>query len=917
MAFISLPSKNTKKWIVNFGNEFLGDIVKCFNLDLFSKKGYIKTGSKVYPHTTQDNITGLKTATAFVKANIDDGDAKERENKLWAVAENKVLKTEDSDFAFEEDESDGLEYDVVGENSDLVSVGDETGSDIEGFTPIEATPVNITGSNYLEKIIQLSTEKFAQSFLSAGCLTEIKFDAKKFGSPTDNLAVSIQEDLNGVPSGVALATYDIAGSGLTTSYVEQTITLEDFVINELNFSPEKIYWLVFERDGVSDNDNYYVLKLIYSSTTDPYNRGQAKYYNVSEWNEIGYSAVTDAKSPTETGINANQWTNPANAYSSNNAYATSANSDFYQDYYGFDLDVPTGAVIRGIVVEVEAKLDAGTGNFLVFASKDGTNYGTPRFKTISTTEEYTTFGDETDLWGLDGWTPTIINSDGFVIKIRNLNVNTCSVDHIRVKVYYYENGEDEINSYGLDLTLSTEFPSAEERLYLTTSKDVKFLGEDNGFWYSLWRGILQKDPLNSDYPAILKNLGAGGVLLLANDNKVHTMIATANTPVEAAENRLIFDSIYYINWAVITSSAVFLGLANKQGESLPSQVAYYEPYSERTRIFNIEEGATMGFFVKENCHIIDKSGQIRYFTGSSFEPYQYFPCYHRGEKLETFPHRNGIISKQGIIKILWKGQYPDPAGVWVLENGNLYHKHSVVFDKVDLNSYGALEVEKTGALFEEDDIYLGASLLDENGDEMQGIFSTAQEENVSVESDHQAVLQTAKFFSQGIKESWQDLALKYEPIADGEISIKQKKEPARITEGSGATAFNGIWTSDTTFTCADAEFASLVASNDIKVGDEVIVRKGQGAGILAHITDITGTTVTIDEGLSDISSGNFTFSVEAWEKITFDAKDTKYSRKASLKDNILEWKQFKIAIRKHILEEVQLISNTDKTLIKR
>jgi hypothetical protein len=83
------------------------------------------------------------------------------------------------------------------------------------------------------------------------------------------------------------------------------------------------------------------------------------------------------------------------------------------------------------------------------------------------------------------------------------------------------------------------------------------------------------------------------------------------------------------------------------------------------------------------------------------------------------------------------------------------------------------------------------------------------------------------------------------------------------------------------------------------------------------ITGTTTKTITIDEGLAAISSGKFTFSIENWEKMIFNAKDTKFSHKASLKDDRLEWKQFKVDIRGHALEEIQLQSIVDKTLIRK
>jgi hypothetical protein len=551
------------------------------------------------------------------------------------------------------------------------------------------------------------------------------------------------------------------------------------------------------------------------------------------------------------------------------------------------------------------------------ASASG-DYKDPYFETSPETEN---IGDSDDLWGTS-FTPAEVNSDDFGIILRSgvgSSGNEYRCMYIEAKVYYYKKetaGEEFIDT---KMSVGVNFDQAFERLYLTTSKDVRFLNEDNGVWQSLWRGILQKGVLNEEYPAVLKNLGAGGTLILGNDNKIHTLIATANNTTESNENKLTFDSEYFVNWIGLTSSAVFIGIQHKEGELLPSMIVYYEPYAERTRTFQIEEGATIGFIVDDNCHILDKSGRLRYFTGASFKDYQYFPPYYRNEKITTLPHRNGIIVKQGIVKFLWEGQYPDPAGVWVMEDGNLYHKHSLVFDKTTLNSLGAIEVDELGALFEEEEMFMGASLIDGDESKIEGVYSSTQGEGVTADDDQRTQIVTTKLTSQHINNIWQDISLKYDPISGGEFVVKQKKEASTITEGSGATAFNGEWTASDTFTCSDAEFVTEITAENIAVGDEIIIRKGQGAGLLAHITDISGTTtktITIDEGLTIISSGKFTFSVEKWEKLIFNSKDTKFSHKASLKDDKLEFKQLKIDIREHALEEIQIQSITDETLIK-
>jgi len=1145
----TFPSQRIKKWIVNYENEFLGHIIKAFNLDLFSRKGFVKTGRKIYPHTTQSDISGLEPATAFCKANIDDGDAEEREKKLWAVAGDKIIKSGQNDEDFDEDENNGFAQDeTVNENSDLISVGDETEEDIEP-TPYSVSSASeyafpIIGDNSATKN---SAVKWAQSFTKInGPLSKISIELKKYGLPADNLVISIQEDSGGEPSGIALFEEKIAGSGLTTSFVEQEIKIGE----DIQLSLNKTYWLVLERDGSGDISNYYLANL----TTDKvYENGEIKNYtNDNGWKGNSLYAKTEIVSASgnwavPTGVTEaiiEAWGGGGGGLASMGggggaAYARKlvtgltpaadmaivigaggASTGADGEDTTFDVTVvvanggkgqtngggggrtasSTGDVLfaggageQGNVTEAggasagdrgaASGATAGTRNGIIQRRTPGggggstgvagytggagimriTYFTTPTaeypFVTGRSWQRNSTAGKSHTItfpedviagelliliFGVSqlsvkieittptGWTQVVnqerdaatvgvyykratgeesttvttdanCSSSHIVLRVKNAGTPegtgadglndidppkhdtgvsakylwlACGVlgvgivsNEITVPPANYESfawiksavspvagaksaitvvserfletdSEDpgtftndtgfwaaatiaipykkEVNTNDLKAGISLKFLAAYERLYLTTSKDIRFLNEDNGNWQSLWRGILQQDDLNDEYPAILKSLGSGGTLILGNDNKIHTMIATADDTTEVTEDKLIFDPTHFVNWIRVTSSAVFIGLQHKEGELLTSMVVYYEPYVERTRIYQIEEGATMGFIIGDNCHILDKSGQVRQFTGASFTPYQYFPPYYRKEKITKLPHRNGVIVRQGIVKFLWEGQYPDPAGVWVLENGNLYHENSLVFNKTILNSLGAIEVDELGALFEEDEIFMGASVVDGNGSEIKGVYSTAEEQGVSVASGQRTQIVTAKLVSPYIYNIWQDIVLKYDPVDDGKFVVKQKKEAAKITEGSGADEFNGEWTADDSFTCSD--IASDVDGENIEVGDEIIVRKGQGAGLLAHITKISGTTtktITIDEGLAAISSGKFTFSVEKWEKITFNAKDTKFSRKASLKDDRLGWKQIKVDIREHDLEEIQIQSVTDKTLIRK
>ena len=70
MSLFRKPQLETKKWIVSHKGSFFGDLVRTFNLDLFSDKGKIKTGVKVYPHTIDQK------AYSFFKA---------ISGRLWAI----------------------------------------------------------------------------------------------------------------------------------------------------------------------------------------------------------------------------------------------------------------------------------------------------------------------------------------------------------------------------------------------------------------------------------------------------------------------------------------------------------------------------------------------------------------------------------------------------------------------------------------------------------------------------------------------------------------------------------------------------------------------------------------------------------------------------------------------------------------
>lgn len=148
------------------------------------------------------------------------------------------------------------------------------------------------------------------------------------------------------------------------------------------------------------------------------------------------------------------WSTPSNAASSNNSYATvtlsgAANLSEYLKATDFGFNIPSGATIDGIVVEVEKKYDTYTvQDAVVKIVKGGSLTGTN--KAIagdwSSTESYITYGSSTELWGTT-WSYGDINSSNFGValscegtQVFPPGAGVANVDHIRITVYYTGGG---------------------------------------------------------------------------------------------------------------------------------------------------------------------------------------------------------------------------------------------------------------------------------------------------------------------------------------------------------------------------------------------------------------------------------------------------------------------------------------------
>lgn len=186
-----------------------------------------------------------------------------------------------------------------------------------------------------------------------------------------------------------------------------------------------------------------------ASGTTPITGHQPGSFN--DPNGITNSSITSLPAATST---PNQFSNPNRAYASDNLYATNNVNGQQEAYKSFTLNIPPGASINGIQIDVEAKSTDSSGCQIgaALSVNGGTSfpYATSNASITSTSDRIYSFGGSTSLWG-NSWTADQLNATNFVVRLQNVdpgfqctNGATLSVDQVVAKVYYsvnYENGD--------------------------------------------------------------------------------------------------------------------------------------------------------------------------------------------------------------------------------------------------------------------------------------------------------------------------------------------------------------------------------------------------------------------------------------------------------------------------------------------
>lgn len=104
---------------------------------------------------------------------------------------------------------------------------------------------------------------------------------------------------------------------------------------------------------------------------------------------------------------------------------------------GFGFSLPTGATIEGFVLEADIGVMDGPDPFLnAYITKDGANpEGTGKSFNVAGT---LSVGGASDMWGVVSITEAEVEAStfGVVLQFDSTNTSTCTIDYVRLNVYY-------------------------------------------------------------------------------------------------------------------------------------------------------------------------------------------------------------------------------------------------------------------------------------------------------------------------------------------------------------------------------------------------------------------------------------------------------------------------------------------------
>ena len=360
-----------------------------------------------------------------------------------------------------------------------------------------------------------------------------------------------------------------------------------------------------------------------------------------------------------------------------------------------------------------------------------------------------------------------------------------------------------------------------------------------------------------------------------------------------------------------------------------------------TTIIDLESGVAAGTVLDNIPYIMDFTGRLMAFSGSSFREVSRVFKKERilfdgadDNNNDRYIHPNGMTTTDyGTILIYFGNklksdiiEYEDtiPSGVYEYDPRiGIYHKYSISYSPAStttVTDYGQQRLyqdENPGAIlyspptrFDSGDngvMLVGGRYTDPNGDPVYGVFC---DDTLDTTQKYSYFI-TTKQFSSSVQDVWQKIYVIYQKLlsATDSITVKYRTEEDTPTEATIT------WVSTSSFTTTDDISA-------YEEGNEVQVVVGAGAGKLSHISTITesgGTyTATLDDTYSGVT-GTATVLLSKWIKagsgISYN-DDAQYKALTIDSKNTSPWVQIKVGMQFTGKNEINKLRIINKNNIK-
>ena len=459
---------------------------------------------------------------------------------------------------------------------------------------------------------------------------------------------------------------------------------------------------------------------------------------------------------------------------------------------------------------------------------------------------HTTNDDTTDM----GLPSDIVEFDGYYW--------TFSTKVLRTNAWSTKFSVDTLTNSPTDLS-DADGIVYQDALIVSRPTDLARLTSSTGSWdASWWVTTLGKSALqNVSHPLAVM----GSHLFIGDKNNMHDIFGGDTVylnryTVPDTENATI-------EWIETTSDYVYLGIKFTEREHT-YMIVEFDPISETSKEIYLEQDAR-GFILNDTFYLILEDGSIkvrqptRYRLNPVFNKVAQFPT-GGGNNVITLPHRNGWTTYRGKpFFFIKENTLPyNPAGIYILDTdiGAVYHYTGIGCEK----TYGFPSLESSTFLYYSSDDnkwFTGVEYYKPGIGYKTGVFSFLAIPGTTL-ALNSSWIELPRMLSSELDEIWQNVIIGKSALTEDNtiVTIEYK-----IIDGGPYGEWSGTWQ-------ADNKFSYSSTPDNLEVGNAVMIIKGDGAGLIAHITDIdtTASSITIDTSISG-ASGDMTFWIDTYKKI--------------------------------------------------